>query len=63
MQKSIKICRFFDEKGAIRVSGRIKHSILSFEQRHPVLLSTRNDMVITLMRDLHVEHNHTIIKL
>ena len=53
-----KFAPFFDEKGVIRIRGRIKHANLSFEQRHPVLLSTKHDMVMTMLRDLHFEHNH-----
>ena len=49
---------FYDEKGLIRIRGRIKHANLSFEQRHPILLSTKHEMVNLMLRDLHQEHNH-----
>ena len=53
-----KFAPFFDGTGVIRNRGRIKHAHLSFEQRHPVLSSTKQEMVITMLRDLHLEHNH-----
>ena len=53
-----KFSPFSDEKGLIRIRGRIKHANLSFEQRHPILLSTRHEMVNLILQDLHQEHNH-----
>ena len=53
-----KFAPFFDEKGVIRIRVCIKYANLSFEQRHPVLLSTKHDMVMTMLRDLHFENNH-----
>ena len=53
-----KFSPFSDEKGLIRIRGRIKHANLSFEQRHPILLSTKHEMVNLMLRDLHEEHNH-----
>ena len=53
-----KFSPFFDDTGIIREGGRIKHANLSFEQRHPILLSTKHDFVKVLLRDLHLEHNH-----
>ena len=53
-----KFAPFFDGTGVIRIRGRIKHAHLSFEQRRPVLSSTKQEMVITMLRDLHLEHNH-----
>ena len=53
-----KFSPFFDECGLIRIRGRIKHANLSFQQRPPILLSTKHDMVSVMIRDLHLEHNH-----
>ena len=53
-----KFSPFFDECGMIRIRGRIKHANLSFQQRHPILLSTKHDMVSVMLRGLHLEHNH-----
>ena len=53
-----KFSSFFDDTGILRVGGRTKHADLSFEQRHPILLSTKHDFVNVLLLDLHLEHNH-----
>ena len=46
-----KFAPFFDEKGIIRIRGRIKHANLSFEQRHPILLSTKHCMVQKMLEN------------
>ena len=53
-----KFLPFADEKGLIRIRGRIKHANLSFEQRHPISVSTKHEMVKLMLRDLHQEQNH-----
>ena len=53
-----KFSPFFDDTGLIRIRGRIKHANLTFEQRHPILLSTKHEMVGVMLRDLHHENNH-----
>ena len=53
-----KFSPFFDDKGLIRIRGRIKHANLTFEQRHPILHSTKHEMVGVMLRDLHHENNH-----
>ena len=50
-----KFSPFFDEYGMIRIRGRIKHANLSFQQRHPILFSTKHDMINVMLRDLHLE--------
>ena len=40
-----KLSPFSDEKWLIRIRGRIKHANLSFEQRHPILISRKHAMV------------------
>ena len=59
---SAKFSPFSDEKGLIRIGGRIKHANLSFEQRHPILPSTKHEMVNLMLRDLHQEHNHEVVE-
>ena len=54
----VKVSPFFDECGVIRIRGRIKHANLSSQQRSPILLSTKHDMVSVMLRDLHLENNH-----
>ena len=50
-----KIAHCFDEKAVIRIKGNVIHANLKFDQCHPVLLSTKRDMVITMLRDHHFE--------
>ncbi|XP_075162954.1 uncharacterized protein LOC142235578 [Haematobia irritans] len=44
----IKLQPFLDEHGVIRVGGRIKNADLSFEKKHPILL-TKTDPISTLI--------------
>ena len=53
-----KFSPFFDEFSIIRIRGRIKHANLKFQQRHPILLSTKHNLVSVRLRDLHLENNH-----
>ena len=52
------ISPFFDECGMIRIRRRIKHANLSFQQRHPFLLSTKHSIVSVMLRYLHLENSH-----
>ena len=54
----VKVSPFSDEKVLIRTRVCNKHANLSFEQRHPILLSTKHEMVNLMLRSLHQEHNH-----
>ena len=49
---------FFDETGMLRIRNRIKHANLSFQQRYPILLSTKHDFVNVLLRNLQLKQNH-----
>ena len=53
-----KYSPFLDEKDLIRIRGPIKHANLSFQQRHPILMSTKHSFVGVMLHDLHLEHNH-----
>ena len=53
-----KFSPFSDENGLTRIRGRVKHANLNFDQRHPILLSTKHQIVKFTLRDLHQEHKH-----
>ena len=53
-----KFLPFSDERGLVRIKGRIRHANLSFKQRPSILLSTKHEMLDLMLRDLHQEHNH-----
>jgi hypothetical protein len=39
-----RLCPFIDSDGVIRVGGRLKHSILPVDRKHPILLSKRSHL-------------------
>ncbi|XP_011858471.1 PREDICTED: uncharacterized protein LOC105556028 [Vollenhovia emeryi] len=49
---------FMDKKGLIRVGGRLRHSSLSMEGRHPIILSARHYITSSIMREEHSRLHH-----
>jgi hypothetical protein len=45
-----RLCPFLDDKGIIRVGGRLKHSTLPFESKHPILLAKSSHLSILICR-------------
>lgn len=58
--KSQLICLnpIIDDKRILRVGGRLEHSILSFDQRHPIILPDVSHLAQLLIRDAHKETLH-----
>ena len=48
-----KLNPFLDEKGILRVGGRIKNSSLPFELKHPVLLPKRHHITFAILHYFH----------
>ncbi|XP_048253302.1 uncharacterized protein LOC125381119 [Haliotis rufescens] len=48
----------FEEKGIVRVGGRLRHSPLQYDQIHPVLLSPGHHVCRLIMCDVHVQMGH-----
>ena len=48
-----KLSPFLDEKGLLRLHGRLQHSRSSYEVKHPILLSAKRYVVIKLIEDAH----------
>ncbi|XP_076287403.1 uncharacterized protein LOC143212445 [Lasioglossum baleicum] len=44
---------FLDDQGILRVGGRIKHSLLSYDEQHPVILAPESPLT-----HLIIEHHH-----
>ncbi|XP_026830877.1 uncharacterized protein LOC113563430 [Ooceraea biroi] len=44
---------FFDQNGLLRVGGRLQGALLSYEERHPVILAKRSHLALLLVRDAH----------
>ncbi|XP_011706173.1 PREDICTED: uncharacterized protein LOC105461373 [Wasmannia auropunctata] len=48
----------FLEKGVLRVGGRIKHSLLAFDERHPIILPRRSILSTLVIRSCHSRTLH-----
>jgi len=55
--KMKKLCPFIDDKGLIRVGGRIENSDLLYDARHPIILP-RSLISNSLIRDTHRSVGH-----
>ena len=53
-----KLVPFVDEKGLIRVGGRLQHSNLEFESRHPIILPPDHHITKILIRHEHLQNLH-----
>lgn len=49
---------FIDEKGLIRVGGRLRHSSLSVERKHPIIIPARHYVTSSIMREEHRRFHH-----
>jgi transposase InsO family protein len=49
---------FTDEKGLLRVGGRLKNCSLKYETKHPIILPGSSAVVQLMMRDSHVTFGH-----
>lgn len=47
-----------EEDGLLRIGGRLNFSDLSSNQKHPILLSTKNHLVSLLLRQEHIRLGH-----
>ena len=53
-----KLDPFLDEKGVIRVGGRLKNSTVDFEIKHPILLPKNDHATTLLVSQYHQNENH-----
>ncbi|XP_011859305.1 PREDICTED: uncharacterized protein LOC105556805 [Vollenhovia emeryi] len=58
-----KLAPFIDDKGLLRVGGRLKHSLLSPDERHPVILPAAARFTTMLIDACHRETMHGGIQL
>lgn len=49
---------FLDENGILRVGGRLSHSKLPYETRHPALLPSKHKFTELIIRHTHLHHLH-----
>ena len=53
-----KLAPFLDPTGLLRVGGRLSHSGLSYEAKHPVLLSNNHRLTELIIEQAHRAHLH-----
>ncbi|XP_030767150.1 uncharacterized protein LOC115890927 [Sitophilus oryzae] len=56
--KLLNLNPFLDEDGIIRVGGRLKHSHLSYNQKHPTILPTKHTFTELLILHTHLRYLH-----
>lgn len=49
---------FVDNRGILRVGGRLVHADLPYEQKHPILLPRTHRFTHLLIDDTHLQHKH-----
>ncbi|XP_076230300.1 uncharacterized protein LOC143176716 [Nomia melanderi] len=49
---------FLDEKGLLRVGGRLQRSELPFARKHPILLPKGHHVTDLIIRETHVRYHH-----
>ena len=53
-----KLSLFIEEDGTIRVKGRLKHSNLNYNAKHPILLTAKHPVVQLLLERAHRDNLH-----
>ena len=44
----------------MRAHGRLAQSVLSYDERHPIILSPKNQLTKLIINNLHETHNHAV---
>ena len=57
-EKSSPLSPFIDDKGIIRVGGRVDEVIVSYDQKHPALLLNEHNISLLITRHMH-KYGHT----
>ncbi|XP_078040736.1 uncharacterized protein LOC144471982 [Augochlora pura] len=57
--KLLPLSPFIDERGILRVGGRLQNSNLPFKQMHPILLPKSNHITEFIIRESHVQNYHS----
>ncbi|XP_039309666.1 uncharacterized protein LOC120358695 [Solenopsis invicta] len=53
---------FLDDRGLIRVGGRLQRADLSFSRKHPILIHSRHKLTDRIIRETHEVHHHAGIQ-
>ncbi|XP_041451926.1 uncharacterized protein LOC121405330 [Drosophila obscura] len=54
----ISLSPFIDDVGLIRVGGRLRHSTLGFDARHPIILPRDHPLTFAIIMHFHRKHHH-----
>ncbi|UYV82191.1 hypothetical protein LAZ67_21001303 [Cordylochernes scorpioides] len=54
---------FIDESGLLRVGGRLRHSNLQFDEKHPIILPRDHFITELIVRQCHLDHLHSGLQL
>lgn len=54
----LQLSPFIDEKGLLRVGGRLKHANLNYDAKHPILLKSKHHLTKILMSSEHLRLFH-----
>ncbi|XP_041451286.1 uncharacterized protein LOC121404934 [Drosophila obscura] len=54
----ISVSPFIDDVGLIRVGGRLRHSTLGFDARHPIILPRDHPLTFVIIMHFHRKHHH-----
>ncbi|GFW80316.1 integrase catalytic domain-containing protein [Trichonephila clavipes] len=56
--KILNLSPFLDDKGIIRVGGRLKHSRLPYSSKHPILLPVKSKLTEIIVKCYHEKYFH-----
>ncbi|UYV62920.1 hypothetical protein LAZ67_2002452 [Cordylochernes scorpioides] len=54
---------FTNESGLLRVGGRLRHSNLQFDEKHPIILPRDHFITELIVRQCHLDHLHSGLQL
>ncbi|XP_076301683.1 uncharacterized protein LOC143219699 [Lasioglossum baleicum] len=57
--KILNLNPFLDERGILRVGGRLHHSHLEYNQKHPILLPRAHRVTKLIIREHHIKNYHS----
>ncbi|XP_055923722.1 uncharacterized protein LOC129954081 [Eupeodes corollae] len=58
LKQKRSISPFIDEKGILRVGGRINNADVGYKHKHPALLPNNHPFTKALIRDIHIKYHH-----
>jgi hypothetical protein len=57
-QRLAKLGPFIDKNGLLRVGGRLKHPLLAYESKFPILLPEKHHVTKSIIRETHEDELH-----